>query len=91
MRTPAERRKQDVVAQSIAATEPLMAMLDAHLGSRAFMAGGAFTMADIPLACEIHRWHGLPLDRPARPHLERWYGAILEHAASRGVLDAPLS
>lgn len=91
MRTPAERRKQDVVAQSVAATEPLMAMLDAHLGSRAFMAGDAFTMADIPIACEIHRWHGLPLDRPARPHLERWYGAILDHAASRGVLDTPLS
>lgn len=91
MRTPADKRKQEVVAQSIAATEPLLAMLDAHLGGRAFMAGDAFTMADIPIACEIHRWHGLPLERPARPHLERWYQSILAHPASRGVLDVSLS
>jgi glutathione S-transferase len=91
MRTPADKRKQEVVAQSIAATEPLLAMLDAHLGGRAFMAGDAFTMADIPIACEIHRWHGLPLERPARPHLERWCQSLLAHPASRGVLDVALS
>ena len=51
------------------------------------MAGDAFTMADIPIACEIHRWHGLPLERPARPHLERWYRGIQAHPGSRGVLD----
>ena len=91
MRTPAERRSADLVAQSVAATEPLMAVLDAHLARQAFMAGAAFTMADIPIACEIHRWHGLPLDRPARPHLERWYQGIASHPAARGVLDLPLS
>ena len=26
-----------------------------------FMAGERFTMADIPIACEMHRWWGLPL------------------------------
>jgi glutathione S-transferase len=91
MRTPADKRKEDVVAQSVAATEPLMAVLDAHLAGRPWMAGDRFTMADIPIACEIHRWQGLPLQRPGRPHLERWYRAILSNAASRGVLDLPLS
>jgi glutathione S-transferase len=91
MRTPPDRRKQEVVTQSIAATEPLLAMLDAHLGDRAFMAGESFTMADVPIACEIHRWHGLPLERPARANLERWYQSVRTHAASRGVLDVPLS
>jgi glutathione S-transferase len=91
MRTPADRRSPEAVAQSVAATEPLLAVLDAHLANRPFMGGDAFTMADIPIACEIHRWHGLPLQRPARPHLERWYQGILSQAASRGVLDIPLS
>jgi glutathione S-transferase len=36
-------------------------MLDAHLARRAFMAGDTLTMADIPIACEMHRWWGLPL------------------------------
>ena len=91
MRTPAEKRNKEIVAQSIAATGPLLALLDAHLARRAFMAGDAFTMADIPIACEIHRWHGLPLKRPERPNLDRWYQGILSHTAARGVLDLPLS
>jgi glutathione S-transferase len=91
LRTPADKRDAQLVARSVTATEPLMALLDAHLSRRAFMAGDAFTMADIPIACELHRWRGLPLERPARPHLERWYEGILAQPASRGVLDLSLS
>jgi len=91
MRTAAEKRSPEVVAKSVAATEPLLDVLDAHLARQAFMAGDAFTMADIPIACEIHRWHGLPLQRPERPHLEHWFQGILAQPASRGVLDLPLS
>jgi glutathione S-transferase len=91
IRTPADKRNAELVAQSAAATEALMALLDVHLSRQAFLAGDAFTMADIPIACELHRWHGLPLERPARPHLERWYQGILSRPASRGVLDLPLS
>ena len=91
LRTAPDKRNQDVVAQSIAATEPLLGVLDAHLAQRRFMASDSFTMADIPIACEIHRWHGLPLQRPERPNLERWYRGILSNSASRGVLDLPLS
>ena len=50
----------------------LLSLLDARLSQHAFIAGDAFTMADIPIACEIHRWHGLPLKRPERPNLDRW-------------------
>ena len=91
MRTPADKRDMDLIAQSTAATETLMAMLDQHLSRRAFMAGDVFTMADIPIACEMHRWTGLPQPRPARPHLERWYATVLARQASPGVLDISLS
>jgi glutathione S-transferase len=90
MRTLPDKRDAGLVAKSVAATEPLMALLDAHLEQRAFMAGDAFTMADIPIACEVHRWQGLPLQSPARPHLERYRG-IQAHPASRGVLDIALA
>ena len=91
IRTPAEQRNPQVIAQSVAATEPLFALLDDHLSRQAFMAGDALTMADIPIACEVHRWWGLPQPRPAWPHLERWYADWLARPASRGVLDLPLS
>ena len=91
IRTPAEQRNAQMIAQSVAAIEPLFAMLDAHLAQHAFMAGDELTMADIPIACEVHRWWGLPQARPAWPNLERWYARWLNLPASRGVLDLPLS
>jgi glutathione S-transferase len=91
VRTPAEKRDAEALAHSVAATLPLLDVLDKHLAQRPFMAGDAFTMADIPIACEMHRWLGLAIDHPARPHLDRWYQNILGQPASRGVLDLPLS
>lgn len=91
IRTPEAQRDPAVIAASVAATEPLFAQLDEHLACQPFMAGEALTMADIPIACEVHRWWGLPQPRPAWPHLERWYAQWLAMPASRGVLDLPLS
>jgi glutathione S-transferase len=91
IRVPADKRDDALVQKSIAATEPLLAMLDAQLARRAYLAGEQLTMADLPIACEIHRWWGLPLERAARPHLQRWYDAMLRLPAARGVLDLTLS
>ena len=91
IRTPTGQRSPALIAASVAATEPLMALLDVHLARQPFMAGDYFTMADIPVGCEIHRWWGLPQPRPTLPHLERWYAAILARPATRGVLDQPLA
>ncbi|MDP2251022.1 MAG: glutathione S-transferase [Hydrogenophaga sp.] len=91
IRVAPTQRDAGVIAQSVAATEPLFTMLDTYLSRQAFMAGSALTMADIPIACEVHRWWGLPQARPPWPHLERWYAGWLAMPASRGVLDLPLS
>lgn len=91
LRTAPERRQQQLVEQSIAATEPLLRMLDAHLARQPYMAGDAFTMADIPIACEIHRWRGTPVAQIELPHVDRWYAAIRARDAARGVLDLSLS
>ena len=91
IRTPAEQRDMQAIAKSVAATEPLVARLDKHLAQQAYMAGEAFTMADIPIATDIHRWFGLPQPRPELPHLQRWFDTILQRPATKGVLDLPLS
>jgi glutathione S-transferase len=79
------------VEQSIAATEPLLDMLDAHLANRAYMLGDAFTMADIPIACEVHRWYGLPRERRLRANLDRWWQQVQARPSAPGVLDLSLS
>jgi glutathione S-transferase len=91
VRTPPEQRDAAVIEESNAVVEALMAVLDAHLANRSFMVGERFTMADIPIACEIHRWFGLPQPRESRPHIERWYDSIRARQASMGVLDMQLS
>jgi glutathione S-transferase len=91
VRTPPEQRDAAVIAESNAVVEALMAVLDAHLAQRSFMVGERFTVADIPIACEIHRWFGLPQQRQSRPHVERWYESMRARQASLGVLDLQLS
>jgi glutathione S-transferase len=91
IRTPAEQRNPQKIAASVAATEPLLALLDAHLAQHPFLAGDALTMADLPVACELHRWWGLPLKHAPHPQLQRWYDGIRALHAARGVLDLPLS
>lgn len=91
VRTPADQRRPDAVAASVAATEPLLALLDAQLARQPFLAGDHLTMADIPIACELHRWRGLPLAHAPHPHLQRWYATLLALPAARGALDVPLS
>jgi glutathione S-transferase len=91
IRTPQAARDAAAIEASVAATLPLLALLDEQLSGRAYLAGARLTMADVPIACEIHRWWGLPLERQPYPHLERWYARLLERAASRGVFDVPLA
>jgi glutathione S-transferase len=91
IRTPAEQRQPDLITQSNAATEPLLALLDQHLAHGNYLCGDRFSMADIPVACEIHRWWGLPQPRTAHAHVQRWYAQVSSRPGARGVLDQPLS
>jgi glutathione S-transferase len=91
IRTSPEQRNELELQRSIAATEPLLDMLERQLAQRAFIAGDAFTMADIPIACEVHRWRALPLPQRPRAQLDRWYDEIARREAVRGVFDVPLA
>ena len=91
IRTPAEQRDESLVAASIAATEPLLDLLNQHLSAHEYLCGDVFTMADIPVACDVHRWFALPLERATRPNLERWFKLLADRPGARGILDISLS
>lgn len=91
IRTPPAQRDGKRIQRSEAATGPLLALLDAHLADHEWVGGERFSVADIPLGCELHRWKQLPVASPVTPQVDRWYAALLARPATRGVLDLPLS
>ena len=91
IRTAPEKRNAQAIRDSNAAVEALLATLDAPLGRHAFVAGDRFTMADVVLGCEAHRWFGLPQPRQSWPNVERWYQGLRARHASTGILDMALS
>ena len=90
VRVPAEKRDPAVIEASRAASERAAAILDAHLAGRAFVAGDAFSPADIVLGCAAHRWLHLPIAREPRPQLERWYAALSARPGARQVVETPV-
>lgn len=90
IRLEPDQRSPSAIDESTAKTEALIAILDVHLAGRTFVAGSRYTMGDIPLACAVHRWLGLPLRRVARPHVEAWMARIMERPAYDEVLTLPI-
>jgi glutathione S-transferase len=80
------------VADSAAAWNRLMALLDAQLAQTgAFVAGAEFTLADIVLGLSAHRWRMTPIERPALPAVQAWLDKLEGRAAFRrhGGADTP--
>ena len=91
IRTPAEKRNADVIENARLEAEKKLALLDAHLGDREFVAGPSFTMGDIPLGCSIDRWFKLPLVHEPRRHIERWFAALRARKAAQQVVALSLA
>ena len=91
IRTAPEKRDAAVIETARASGEKYLAVLDAHLATRDFVAGPAFTMGDIPLGCSVDRWMKLPLARESHPHVERWVQALRGRKGARQVVELALS
>ena len=65
---------RSAIAASVAEFHRHMAMLDAQLArTGAYAAGDTFTLADVVLGLSTHRWHSLPVERPALPAVAAYY------------------
>src|SRR3954469_6657487 len=91
VRMAPEARDPAVIEASRQKSEKRAAVLDAHLAHRRYLAGDAFTLADIVNGCAAQRWVNMPLAREPRPHVQRWYAQISSRPASRQVTSLPLT
>lgn len=91
VRTAPDQRDATLIERSVARAAQLSAILDDALGQQPWLSGDAFGIGDIPVAAYANSWFQLPVERPSRPHLERWYTALQERAPFRDVVMIPLS
>ena len=60
----------------------VMAILEAQLAKgQVFVAGDAFSIADIAIGLSVHRWLSIPADKPALPAVGDYYQRLLTRAA----------
>ncbi|MGH1480326.1 MAG: glutathione S-transferase family protein [Geminicoccales bacterium] len=81
VRTEPEKRDMGMVAKKAEVAGKLLAILDAHLADRSFVAGDIFSMGDIPLGAVAYRYFNIAVERPPLPHMEAWYARLSERPA----------
>lgn len=91
VRTPPEKRNLAEIDEARRKLADYLAMADTQLAKTVHLTGAQFTMGDIPLAVLCHRWFSLPLERPALPHLDRWFRAVSARPGFQQHCAAPLN
>lgn len=91
VRTPPERQDRAAIAAAAVKLGGEYSLLDGVLARTPYVAGEAFTLADISLGVHVHRWFSFDLDRPEQPHLRAWYGRLLTRPAFAAHVALPLT
>ena len=91
IRTPPEKRDLKAIEEGCRKSAELLAILDGVLAQKAYVAGAAFTMGDIPIGCEVQRWMRVPIARPPFPAIEGWFARLLQRPAFAKHVDLPLT
>lgn len=92
IRRPAAERDAAAVERNTHEANRAMALLDEHLKSRAYVAGDAFTMGDIPVGATAHRWLEIPgIERPPLEAVRAWRARLAAGAGFRTHVQLPLS
>ena len=91
VRTPPEERDRKAIDEACRKCAELLAIPDQALSSKPYLAGGAFTMGDIPLGCHVHLWMRLPIERPRHANLEAWFNRLCDRPAYRKIVDIAIN
>ena len=83
IRTPPEKRDHAAIDASREESTAAMKILDAQLAKTPFVAGGSFSIGDIPVALVAYRFRRLVPERSGLDNLERWFAGIERRAAFR--------
>ena len=82
-RTPESQRNPNAIRNFQQRSEKSLRLLDAELAKRAYIAGDAFTIADIASGVHLYRYCTMGTVYPKLPNVEAWYKRLQERSAYR--------
>jgi glutathione S-transferase len=91
VRTKPEDRNPEAITNGVGQWNAAMQVLENQLSENAYVAGKAFTLADIPIAPIAHRWFNLEIDRIDAPNIRRWYDSFADDAGFLKWVNIELS
>jgi glutathione S-transferase len=92
VRTPVEKRDMIAIQKDVDAEAEVWRVPEALLGSRRYIEGDQFTIADIVLGAFARRWFGVEgVTRPKLPNLERWFALISERPGFKKFIAPPMT
>jgi glutathione S-transferase len=83
-RTPEKDRNGDAIRGFQQKVADNLRLLDDILAARPFIAGDAFSLADIPNGVHLYRYYTMGLDVPKLAHVEAWYERLKARPAYAG-------
>ena len=83
VRVPAGRRDTGAIVAAVKALERNLAIADERLAERTFIAGEAFTLADVQLGHVLYRYFDVDIERAPLANLRRYFDALAERPAYR--------
>lgn len=89
VRTPPQRQDAAAIEALRRRTADRYAFLDSQLAARDYLAGDAFSLADIAAGMTLYRWYEMPIERPDLPRLEAWYARLRQRPAYRKAVCVP--
>jgi glutathione S-transferase len=92
VRTPVAERDMVAMQQAADTAAVQWRIVDRQLADRAYMEGDAFSLADIAIGAYARRWLGVEgVNRPALPHLQRWFETIARRPGFQEFVAPPMS
>ena len=70
-----------MIERSVARWTQLMQVLDGHLAARAYVAGDAFSLADIAVGLSVTRWLATPFPKPDLPAVAAYHAGLSQRPA----------
>jgi glutathione S-transferase len=76
VRTAPSKQDAGAIALAVEKFDKVLDIAETKLSSTPFLAGQAFTVADIQFGHILYRYFDIDVPRPERPHLQRYYAAL---------------